>query len=108
MVYESLGSSVLSLKQCRSNARRARLYMLAYKALEDSYDDKESTHDKKIKAENTRYNHTLIEKCVSLFKRRRSHRNAMDFDIKYINDERMKSIMQKMCRPEIKKEEKAV
>ena len=108
LVNESLGMEILSIKQSRSNARRARMYMLAYKALEDSYYEKENTTEIDVKVDTTRYNHTLIEKCVNLFKRRRVHRNVVDFDKKYLENERMKHIMLKMHKPEIKKEEKTV
>ena len=80
LVKESLGGTVLTIKQCRSNARRAWMYMLAYKALEDSYNiDDKSTEKKQITADTKHYNHTLIKKCVDLFRRRRTHRNVMDF-----------------------------
>ena len=80
--------------------------MLGYKVLEDCNDDKNSTGESKVKAGNTHCNHTIIEKCISLFKKRRFHCNAMDFDIK---DEKMKGLtMQKMFKPEIKTEEKTV
>ena len=49
LVKESLGGTVLTIKQCRSNARRAWMYMLAYKALEDSYNiDDKSTEKNKL------------------------------------------------------------
>lgn len=105
LVDECLGPTVLSITQCRNNARRARMYMLAYKALEDSYttSNQNKKEEKKIK-DSARYNHTLIEKCISLFRKRRSHRNNLDFDNKYLKDERVKSIIQKMCKPEPKVE----
>ena len=81
------------------------MYMLAYKALEDCYNIEEDVKDKKkVIPSNAKYNHTLIEKCVSLFRRRRSHRNVMDFDAQYLSEERMKNLITKMCKPEIKKE----
>ena len=98
LVDESLGSMVLNIGLCRNNARRARLYMLAYKALEDVYDTKvEEKEEKKHLKTNARYNHTLIERCVSLFRKRRSHRSALDFDTKYLKDETMKNLIVKMC-----------
>ena len=53
---------------------------------------------------NAKYNHTLIEKCVSLFKRRRTHRNVIDFDSKYLSDANLKNLISKMCKPEVKSE----
>ena len=95
LVDESLGLSVLSISQCRNNARRARLYMLAYKALEDTYNKDMKIEDKNEYKESVKYNHTLIEKCVSLFRKRRSHRSARDFDEKYLKNEGMKILIQK-------------
>ena len=83
--------------------------MLAYKALEDSYcEDYKQKGTKRALADQTRYNHTLIEKCVTLFCRKRTHCNVLDFDMKYLQDEKMKQIMVKMCKPEIKMEKKTV
>ena len=104
LVMESLGPKILTLTQCRSNARRARCYMLAYKALEDTYSNDEKIPEKKEIKDSARYNHTLIEKCVSLFRKRRTHRNALEFDKKYLKKEAMKNLMVKMCKPEIKME----
>ena len=102
LVDESLGPTVLSISQCRSNARRARLYMLAYKALEHTYQSGSNIECKKELKESVKYNHSLIEKCVNLFRKRRSHRNARDFDKKILKDEVMKGFIVKMCKPEIK------
>ena len=82
------------------------MYMLAYKALEDNYYEKETSTEIDVKVDSTCYNHTLIEKYVSLFKKRRAHCSVVDFDMKYLKDRRMKNIMLKMYKPEIKKEEK--
>ena len=96
---------ILHIDQCRSNARRARMYMLAYKALEDCYNiDKKEEDSKPVLPSNAKYNHTLIEKCVSLFKRRRTHRNVIDFDSKYLSDANLKNLISKMCKPEVKTE----
>ena len=76
--------------------------MLACKALGDSCNTEDnSTDNKQVVPDNKHYNHTLIEKCVSLFRKTRSHCNVVDFDIKYIKDERMKDIMVKMHKPEV-------
>ena len=50
----------------------------------------------------SRYNHTLIEKCVNLFCKRRSHCNAVDFDTKHCTTEIMKNILSKMVKLEPK------
>ena len=52
----------------------------------------EKTADTKQDKENVHYNHTLIEKCVGLFRKRRSHHNVMDFDMKYLKEEKMKTV----------------
>ena len=81
--------------------------MLAYNTLKQTK-DKESIHtelthvdtpdiikqDKKMQVS---ISHSLIEKCVSLFKKRRTHRNAIDFDSKYMKDELLKKIIDGMA-----------
>ena len=80
--------------------------MLAYKALEDSYNmNKKEEEDSKMKLNSKHYNHTLIERCVSSFRKRRCHCNIMNFDRKYLNGMMMKGIILKMCKPEIKRSE---
>ena len=102
LVDECLGPRVLHIKQCRSNARRARSYMLAYKVLEDSYKSGDTqTEEKDIKVSAT-YNLTLIEKCVGLFRQRRTHCSAMDFDLKHCKDGVAMNIVTKMCKVEPK------
>ena len=81
------------------------MYMLAYKALEDCYNiDKDEEDSKPVLPSNAKYNHTLIEKCVSLFKRRRTHCNVIDFDSKYLSDANLKNLISKVCKPEVKTE----
>ena len=96
---------ILHIDQCRSNARRARMYMLAYKALEDCYNiDKDEEDSKPVLPSNAKYNHTLIKKCVSLFKRRRTHCNVIDFYSKYLSGANLKNLISKMCKPEVQTE----
>ena len=102
LVDECLGPTVIPLVLCRHNARRARSYMIAYKALEDTYKEEEDDTEKKDTKATSRYNHTLIEKCVSLFCKRRSHCNPIDFDTKYCKTEVMKNILSKMIKLEPK------
>lgn len=40
--------------------------------------------------------HTLIENCVGLFRKRRSHRNAMDFDGDYLKSSVLKNVVAEM------------
>ena len=81
--------------------------MLAYKALEDTYNDDFTPKNlDSSKSQKSHYNHTLIEKCVSLFRKRRLHRNIIDFDLQYVKDETMKHLLSKICKPEIKKKKK--
>ena len=42
--------------------------------------------------------HSLIESCVGLFKIRRSHRNAMDFDGQYIKNSIVGSVLDSMSK----------
>jgi hypothetical protein len=44
--------------------------------------DRSIMEDRKV--EKVEMSHALMEKCVKLFRKRRSHRNAMDFDSKFI------------------------
>ena len=57
---------------------------------------------KKDTKASSRYNHTLIEKCVSLFCKMIPHCNAVDFDRKYCKTEVMKNILSKMIKLEQK------
>ena len=50
----------------------------------------------------TTYNHTLIEKCVGLFCKRRSHHSAVDFDLKHCQDAAAMNIVSMMCKVETK------
>ena len=42
--------------------------------------------------------HSLIENCVGLFRKRRSHQNAMDFDGKYLKCLIMGSVLDAMSK----------
>ena len=79
--------------------------MLAYNTFEKTKEIEESlqqtnssqdTIDNKTKKKGIVLSHSLIEKCVSLFQRRRSHRNAVDFDKKYLKNELLKKIIDGM------------
>jgi hypothetical protein len=65
---------VLSLDKVRKCSRRAREYMLAYKAIESVAKEQEA-------AATDRLTHKLIEKCVKTYK---SHRSAIDTDLKFV------------------------
>ena len=98
LVDECLGPTVVTLTLCCNYAHRAR----SYKALEDTYNNEEDGTETKDTKTTSRYNHTLIEKCVSLFCKRRSHCNPIDFDTKYCKTEVMKNILSKMIKLEPK------
>ena len=93
LVKQVLSSDVLTLDVCRSNARRARQYMLAYMTLKAESESQQIKAEQpqteckppqaKIKQE-VKVTHSLIEQCVGLFRRRRTHRNAIDFDREYL------------------------
>ena len=40
--------------------------------------------------------HSLIEQCVKLYRKRRTHRNVSDFDGKYLKDSFMKKLLEEM------------
>ena len=99
LVSHALSKAVLSVHQCRHNARRARNYMLAYKSLKSHYDMNGaaiSSTDNKDDKFDIRLSHSLIEQCVKLFQKRRTHRNVSDFDMKYIKNEAIKNVVTKM------------
>ena len=79
--------------------------MLAYNTFEKTKEIEESlqqtnssqdTIDNKTQKKCIVLSHSLIEKCVSLFRRRRSHRNAIDFDKKYLKNKLLKNIIDGM------------
>ena len=96
LVNTVLGETILSLSLVRSNARRARQYMLAYAAIESTRDKKthattqemDSTNKQpidtvKLKSE-CKVIYSLIEKCVDIFQKQRTHCNNIEFDKKYL------------------------
>ena len=102
-----LGPTVLTIDVVRSNARRARQYMLAYNAL-DKLKHKEdeaaqstanNTHKEQhdTKYESKIITYSLIEKAVHLFQKRRTHRNVLDFDEKYLKDQSTKFVVNEMA-----------
>ena len=72
---------------CRANAHRARQYMLAYIALADAESEKnpqiindtntnsntDSSSNNTGSKKSIKVTHSLIEKCVSMFRKRRTH-----------------------------------
>jgi hypothetical protein len=65
----------------------SRQYMLGYKAVsKQSEEQQASVEDGGVPSgEDVKMPHALIgEKCVSLFKKKRSHQNAVDFDSAFI------------------------
>ena len=55
-----------------------------------------TTNSTIIKQEQKQITYSLIERCVGLFRKRRSHCNAQDFDTKYIKDEFEKNVLEGM------------
>ena len=101
LVHKVLGSAVLTLTVCQANARRARQYMLAYMTLEGQsrsqssktqHPTTENKDNQTTVKQEIKVTHTLIEKCVGLFRKRRMHRNAIDFDGQYLKDEVLKIV----------------
>ena len=112
LVDSFLGKEVLSISVCRANAQQARQYMLTYATLaakttnqnqsaeqNNTTTEAEKPKDETTKKEHnevTKMTHSLIEKCVGLYRRRRLHRNVRDFDGEYIKTAFMKDILTKM------------
>jgi hypothetical protein len=86
LVHYCLSDKVLSIERVRSFARRARQYMLAYKCISEQI----KVVNEEDKAVN-KMSHSLMERCVKLFRKRKTHRSAVDFDNGFI-----KGVMEKM------------
>ena len=74
-------NTILTIERQRKFSKRARQYMLAYRAI-DIQRRKEVKTGETPGAE-TKLSHTLLEKVVKVFK---THRNAADSDSKWIGD----------------------
>ena len=76
LVQTALSDVVLSKQRVRQFARRARNYMLAYRALDSNRDE--------INENGLELSETMIKKCVKVLKQKKSHRAAFDFDRGFI------------------------
>jgi hypothetical protein len=89
-----LSEAVLSKDRVRSFTRHARQYMLGYRAVVKQLEFQEAAADETVNEEvkeSFKMLHALMKKCISLFKKKRSHRNAVDFDSSFI-----KGVLNKM------------
>ena len=115
LVKSVLSSKVPTISICRANARRARQYMLAYMTLKEAEKDQnqvtqhDNTHNTtpnetvSIKQEKQKITHSLIERCVGLYRRWRSHRKVQDFDNQYLNYKFVKNVLEGMSNtPKVK------
>jgi hypothetical protein len=87
LVKYLLSDAILSKDRVQSFARHARQYMLGYRAVasqfrEDEERSSESGDDRPV--DEVKMSHALMEKCVKLFKKKRTHCNAADFDSAFI------------------------
>ena len=105
LVHEVLGSAVLTLTVCQANTCRARQYMLAYMTLEGqnkswSSNTQHLCTENKVQQSTVEQEitvtHTLIERCVGLFRNQQTHWSAIDFDGKYLKDEVLKNFVDGM------------
>jgi hypothetical protein len=80
----------LTLSRARTSSRRAREYMLVYKAFESlnikqyqNTNNREHSSDKNnsINSNHVHINYNLIEKSIKVYK---THRNVKDFDTRFI------------------------
>ena len=69
----------LNKQTVRGGAKRVREYMLAYVAIDSERERLEANEDA------PKFGHGLIQKVVKVFKRKKSHRSARDFDCVYIS-----------------------
>ena len=74
----SLGNDVLTLKRVREFGRRARNYMLVYRAI--------AFKKEEMELNGVAVSESMIRRCVHLLKKRKSHRSAMDFDKTFIKN----------------------
>jgi hypothetical protein len=84
LVDECLSSTHLTLSRIRKCSRRAREYMLVYRAVERVTQDRINESDNGDQTNPSikqQLNYELIEKSIKTYK---SHRNAIDFDKKFI------------------------
>jgi hypothetical protein len=88
LVHYCLSDKVLSTDRVHSFVRRARQYMLAYKCISEKIE----VADEDVKKVN-KMSHLLMEKCVKLFHRQKTHQSAVDFDNGFI-----KGVMENMER----------
>jgi hypothetical protein len=58
--------------------------MIGYRAIAKQMKEQEASVLEDTKEEKVEMSHTLMERCVKLYRKRRSHRNAMDFDLSFI------------------------
>jgi hypothetical protein len=54
--------------------------MLAYKAVEEQMEDADMDEESK----DVKMSHALMEKCVNMFRRRKTHQNIVDFSSAFI------------------------
>jgi hypothetical protein len=90
LVDKCLSNVNLTLSRARTSSRRAREYMLVYKAFESldikQYQNTNNREHNSAKKENINsnsvyINYNLIEKSIKVYK---THRNAKDFDTRFI------------------------
>jgi hypothetical protein len=78
LVHYCLSDKVLSIQRVQSFAKWARQYMVAYKSISEQIDV--TDEDKK---EANRMSHSLMEKCVKLFCKWKTHQSTVDFEVTY-------------------------
>ena len=98
---------MITIDVVRSNARRARQYMLAYNVLDklkhkedeaaQSTDNNTNKGQHDTKYESKIITYSLIEKAVQLFQKQRTHLNVLDFDEKYLKDQSTKFVINEMA-----------
>ncbi len=93
LVNESLSLDNLDIVRVRKCSRRAREYMLLYKAYEKVMQSERnklprSKYNDRLQGLPTTLNYELIEKSIKTYK---SHRNARDFDVKFIKNLKLDS-----------------
>ena len=77
--------------------------MLAYMALKPRYESEAHAEDKEEDTKEIKelkelaISHSLIERCVKVFRTRRSHRSVKDFDEKYLKDKSLWVVIDQMA-----------
>jgi hypothetical protein len=103
LVNYCLSQNKLDVRSVQKSARRACEYMMLYKSYTAVVQDEESASgwnhngcNKKV----VHFNYEMIEKAIKTYK---SHRNAKDFDVKFVSDLKLDSVKSEFLKKVVTK-----